>query len=65
VSDDRCGSLLFSCRRGVFLNQTKPRLGRRRIVACKGKPMWDFIVVAIGVVSFGLFYAYALGCDRL
>jgi len=27
--------------------------------------MWDFIVVAIGVVFFGLFYAYALGCDRL
>jgi len=27
--------------------------------------MWDFIVVAIGVVFFGLFYAYTLGCDRL
>jgi hypothetical protein len=28
-------------------------------------PMWDFIVVAIGIVAFGLFYAYALGCERL
>jgi len=27
--------------------------------------MWDFILVALGIVSFGLFYAYALGCDRL
>jgi hypothetical protein len=31
----------------------------------KGRPMWDFIVVAIAIVSFGLFYAYTLGCDRL
>ncbi|NGN42111.1 hypothetical protein G6N74_13655 [Mesorhizobium sp. CGMCC 1.15528] len=27
--------------------------------------MWDFILVALGIVSFGLFYAYALGCNRL
>lgn len=36
-----------------------------RIRTQRVEPMWDLIVVAIAIVSFGLFYAYTLGCDRL
>lgn len=30
-----------------------------------GQAMSDIIFLAIGIVSFVLLYAYALGCDRL
>jgi hypothetical protein len=61
-----CGSIVHPIVRTVDARHC--RLGisdYERPACCKEHPMWDLIMLAIGLGFFALAVAYAYGCNRL